>query len=119
MQTRKKSLPDEKKLKRYHCLGRKYNTFHFGEKTSKNIKYGVVASTFHAHAIIKHSLIRYQNTHKKGYFSVNFIGSFVNLVMSNILDILPLACLRLIVLISWGRNHFSDKIVAKDNDLHF
>ena len=28
----KKSLPDEKKLKRYHYLGRKYNTFHFGEK---------------------------------------------------------------------------------------
>ena len=52
-----------KTLKRYHYLGRKYNTFHFGEKTSKNNKYGAVAGIFHKHAITKHSLTRYQNTH--------------------------------------------------------
>ena len=71
----------KKNLKRYH---RKYNTFHFGEKR---------------HAITKHSRIKYQNTRnlidlhakKNGNDSVNFIGSFDNLVMSNILDILPLA----------------------------
>ena len=33
--TRKKSLPDEKTLNGYHYLGRKYNTFHFGEKRQK------------------------------------------------------------------------------------
>ena len=78
-----------------------------GQKiTSKNKKYGVVGCIFHKHAITKHTLIWYQNTHnlidlqpkKKGYFSVNFIGSFVNLVMSNILDILLLAArLRLTI----------------------
>ena len=53
----------KKTLKHYHYLGRKYNTFHFGEKTSKNKKYGVVAGIFDASAITKHSLIRYQSMH--------------------------------------------------------
>ena len=35
LKTRKKSLPDEKKLNRYLYLGRKYNKFRFGEKRKK------------------------------------------------------------------------------------
>ena len=35
LKTRKKSLPDEKTLKHYQYLGRKNNTFHFGEKRHK------------------------------------------------------------------------------------
>ena len=98
----------KKTLKRYHYLGRKCNTFHFGEKTSKNKKYDVVAGIFHKDVITKHSSIRYENTHnlidlrgkKNGNDSVNFIGSFDNLVMSNILDILLLTA-RLWLNMEW------------------
>ena len=53
----------KKDLKHYHYLGRKYNTFHFGENLSKNKKYGIVAAIFHTHAITKRRCIRYQNMH--------------------------------------------------------
>ena len=105
MKTRKKSLPDEKKNPETLPISwQKLQYISFWRKTSKNKKYCVVAGIFHKHAITKHSRIRYQNTHKlidlrtkkNGNDSVNFIGSFDNYGMSNILDILLLAaCLRL------------------------
>ena len=99
MKTRKKSLPDEKNPEMLPISGQKIQYISFWRKTSKNKKYGVVAGIFHKHAITKHSRIRYQNTHnlldlhakKNGNDSVNFIDSFNHLVMSNILDIIPLA----------------------------
>ena len=99
MKTRKKSLPDEKTPETLPLSGQKIQCISFWRKTSKNKKYGVVAGIFQKHAITKHSHIRYQNMHnlidlrakKNGNDSVNLIGSFDNLVMCNILDILPLA----------------------------
>ena len=47
----------KKNLKHYHYPGRKYNTFHFGEKRKKNKKYGVVAGIFQKYAITKDTRI--------------------------------------------------------------
>ena len=93
MKTRKKSLPDEKNPEMLPLSGQKIQYISFWRKTSNNIKYGVIAGIFHKHAITKHSRIRYQNTHKLIDLRAkeNFVGSFDNYGMSNILDILPLA----------------------------
>ena len=99
MKTRKQSLPDKKNPETLPLSGQKIQCISFWRKTLKNKKYGIVSSIFHKHVITKHSCISYQKTHnlidlhakKNGNDSVNFIGSFDNLLMSNILDILPLA----------------------------
>ena len=90
MKTRNKSLPDEKNPETLPLSGQKIQYISFWRKTSKKKKYGVVVGIFPKHEITKHSHIRYQNTHnlidlhakKNGNNSVNFIGSFDNLVMS-------------------------------------